>query len=112
MARGEHLGEFEQVVLLAVVRLGDSAYGMKVRREIEERAGRRVSIGAIYATVDRLVIKGYLRAHDGSASAERSGLARRFFAITRRGIDALETARDVHARMWAGVHLQRLRGKA
>jgi PadR family transcriptional regulator len=111
MPRGDHLGEFEQVVLLAVLRLDPEAYGMRIRREIEARAGRRTSIGAIYATLDRLTTKGFLRARDGQPGPERSGLARRFFTVTRRGIDALETARDLHARMWAGVQLQRARAK-
>ena len=55
MGRGEYLGEFEQVVLLAVARLEDEAYGMRVREEIEVRAGRRATIGAVYATLERLV---------------------------------------------------------
>ena len=58
MAKGEFLGEFEQLVLLALLRLGEEAYGMAVRREIETRASRDVSIGAVYATLDRLEEKG------------------------------------------------------
>lgn len=101
------LGEFEQIVLLAIVRLGDDAYGATIRREIESRSGRRVSIGAAYATLDRLVEKGYLRAREEAGGAERSGRVRRFFTITPQGVTALEEARELQARMWAGVQLRR-----
>ena len=67
MAKGEFLGEFEQLVLIALLRLGDEAYGMAVRREIEARAGRDVSIGAVYATLDRLESKGLVRSRLGEA---------------------------------------------
>jgi DNA-binding PadR family transcriptional regulator len=104
-----YLGEFEQVVLLAVVRLGEGAYGTNIRREIEARTGRPVTIGATYVTLDRLVEKGYLRARDGAASRERSGRAKRFFGLTPSGATALEAARDLQARMWAGIRLRRAR---
>ena len=95
------LGEFEQVVLLAVARLGADAYGMSIRHELEERAGRSASIGAIYATLDRLTAKGYLRSRDET----ESGRARRFFAITPSGVDALNAARELQRKMWAGLRL-------
>lgn len=101
------LGEFEQVVMLAVLRLGDTAYGTSIRREIETRAGRHVSIGAAYATLDRLVEKGLLRERDEIGGAERSGRMRRFFSVTAAGIDALEEARTLQLRMWAGIQLRR-----
>ena len=97
-------GEFEQVVLLAVVHLGDDAYGASIRREIEARGGRAVSIGATYATLDRLVDKGYLKAREAD-STDRGGQPRRFFAITPNGVTALEEARALQARMWRGVDL-------
>jgi DNA-binding PadR family transcriptional regulator len=98
-----YLGEFEQVVLLAVAHLADEASGPGLRAEISERAGRAVSIGAIYATLDRLVSKGYLRARDEGAGAR----VRRFFALTPAGAGALETARELQARMWRGVDLRK-----
>ena len=104
--RRSYLGEFEQVVLLAVARLGDDAYGMKLRTEIVDRTGRAVSIGAIYATLDRLVAKDYLRARD----EEANGRARRFFTLTRDGVEALHAANELHARMWAGIQLPKLGG--
>jgi DNA-binding PadR family transcriptional regulator len=102
MGTSGYLGEFEQVVLLAVARLGEDAYGMKIRREIEERAGRSASIGAVYATLDRLAIKGYVRTRDD----ESGGRARRFFEIAPAGVVALESARDLQARMWAGLRIR------
>ena len=99
--RVAYLGEFEQVVLLAAARLKDQAYGMRLRAEIKERTGRSVSIGAMYATLDRLVGKNYLRARDTDAG----GRARRYFTLTADGVVALEAARSLQARMWAGVEL-------
>jgi PadR family transcriptional regulator len=106
MGRDGYLGEFEQVVLLAVARLGSEAYGMRVRQEIERRAGRRATIGAVYATLERLVTKGLAREADLPGGDERSGLARRFYSVTPAGIAALEGARDLQARMWAGLKLR------
>ena len=111
MGLSGYLGEFEQVVLLAVARLADEAYGMRIRAEIEERAGRRTSIGAVYATLERLVAKGHARETDLPGGQERSGLARRFYAITPSGRAALEEARELQARMWAGLKLKADRRK-
>lgn len=102
MGTSGYLGEFEQIVLLAVARLGEDAYGMKIRREIEERAGRSASIGAVYATLDRLEAKGYVRARDDDSG----GRARRFFVLAPAGLAALESARDLQARMWAGLRIR------
>ncbi|HSC26783.1 MAG TPA: helix-turn-helix transcriptional regulator [Vicinamibacterales bacterium] len=104
--RSAYLGEFEQVVLLAVVRLKDGAYGTNIRREIETRTGRRVTIGAMYVTLDRLAEKGYLRARDAPAGEIRGGRPRRFFTITASGVAALEAARTLQSRMWAGIQLR------
>ena len=104
--KSSYLGEFEQIVLLAIVRLGDEAYGTSIRREIEARSGRQVTIGATYVTLDRLAAKGYLRAHDGAPTADRSGRAKRFFAVTPTGVRALEAARELQTRMWAGIRLR------
>jgi PadR family transcriptional regulator PadR len=103
MGRGGYLGEFEQIVLLAVARVERETYGMEIRREIEERTGRQVSIGAVYATLDRLEDKGFVEPrHDSSG-----GRARRFFVLTPAGADALEASRDIQARMWSGLKLKR-----
>jgi len=106
MGRAGYLGEFEQVVLLAVARLDAEAYGMRIRAEIDERAGRQASIGAVYATLARLASKDLVREEELPGGAERSGLARRFYRITPSGKTALENARDLQARMWAGLKIR------
>jgi PadR family transcriptional regulator PadR len=101
------LGTFEEQVLLAVVRTGRAptgggAYGMAVRRELEEVAGREVAIGAVYATLDRLEAKGLVASERGEAGA---GSSRRVFALTPRGARALVDSREMRERLWRGVDL-------
>lgn len=103
MGRGTVLGEFEHLVLLAVLRLGADAYGMRVRREIEERTGRDVSSGAVYATLDRMEDKGLVQSHIGEPIPERGGRARRTFQVTGQGVEALNEARRVLVRMSQGL---------
>lgn len=103
MAKGNYLGEFEQVVLLAVVRLGNEAYGMTVRREIAERTGRNVSIGAVYVTLDRLEEKGYVKSWSGDPTLARGGRAKRFFRIQAAGATALRESREALAAMESGL---------
>lgn len=105
MGKGDFLGEFEQMVLLAVLREDGSGYGMSIRREIEERAGREVSIGAVYATLDRLEQKGLVRSREGEATPVRGGRARKHFEVTPDGASALRTARAMMDRLWDGVEL-------
>ena len=107
MGKGDFLGEFEQMVLLAVLREEGDGYGMSIRREIEERAGRDVSIGAVYATLDRLEQKGFVRSRDGASTPVRGGRARRHFEVTPEGAGALRTARTMMDRLWDGVDLGR-----
>jgi PadR family transcriptional regulator, regulatory protein PadR len=103
MARGDLLGSLEHIVLLALIRLGDNAYGMTVRREIEARTGRDLSIGAIYATLERLEAKGYIRSEVGEPTAERGGRAKRLFRIDARGEEALEASQQALRRMTTGI---------
>jgi len=107
VARGDYLGEFEQIVMLAVARLNDDAYGMKIRREIESRTGRTVSLGAVYATLDRLTDKGAVKVRRD----ETAGRPRWFFTLTPAGTLALETAREIQSRMWSGLTLRRSKHK-
>lgn len=97
------LGEFELLVLLAVLQCADDAYGTTVRREIAERAERRVSRGAVYATLDRLEDKGLVRSSFGEPTAERGGRAKRFFRPTEPGLEAVRDARASMMRMWQGL---------
>jgi DNA-binding PadR family transcriptional regulator len=103
MAKGEFLGEFEQLVLLALIRLGDEAYGMAVRRELETRAGRDVSIGAVYATLDRLESKGLVRSKLGETSDDRGGRTKKCFTISAAGARALEKSQQAIRQMLEGL---------
>ena len=103
MAKGDYLGEFEQILLLALLRLRDNAYGMTIRREILKRTGREVSVGAVYTTLERLEEKGYVSSRQGEPTAERGGRAKRFFAITATGEQALNESRRMVAMMARGV---------
>jgi PadR family transcriptional regulator PadR len=100
---GRTLGDFEQLVVLALLRLGDGAYGMTVRREIEGRTGRQVSLGAVYATLDRLEDKGLVSSTIGGGDGVRRGRAKRFFAVEPDGRDALRRSLDALDRMRSGI---------
>ena len=82
----DYLGEFEQVVLLTLWRLGEGAYGVTIRREIEERTGRAVTLGGIYPTLDRLEQKGYVSSYTGEPTSERGGRAKRHFRLQPAGL--------------------------
>ena len=86
------LGDFEQLVLLGVLRLGDDAYGAAIRQEIHARSGRDVSINAVYTTLDRLETKGLLRSWVGEPTAQRGGRRRKFYALRPAGATALRQA--------------------
>jgi DNA-binding PadR family transcriptional regulator len=103
MAKGEFLGEFEQLVLLALIRLGDEAYGMAVRRELETRAERDVAIGAVYATLDRLEGKGLVKSRLGATSDDRGGRPKKCFTITGAGARALERSQQALRHMLEGL---------
>lgn len=105
MPKGDFLGAFEEIVLLAVVHLGEEAYGMTIRQEIERRAGRAVSIGAVYSTLERLESKGYVSSRYADAAPQRRGRARRYFTLEPAGAQGLARSRDILAGMWQGVEL-------
>jgi len=88
-----YLGEFELLVVATLVHLRDDAYGMRIRQDIEERTGRAVSIGQVYATLRRLEAKGLVASTMGEPSAERGGRAKRYFRMTTTGAEALERSR-------------------
>jgi len=103
MPSHDFLGEFEHIVLLALLRLGDNAYGVTVRREIESRIDRDVSIGAIYATLDRLQAKGYVTSYLGDPTPERGGRSKRFFRVSSKGILAIQRTLKAFQSMTVGV---------
>jgi len=108
MSSREYLGEFEQIVLLALLRLGKDAYGVPVRQDIETRTKRSVSIGALYRTLDRLEAKGFVRSWTGDPTPERGGRAKRYFRVEPLGLSALKRTRDALATMWDGLDLKRV----
>ena len=101
--RSDFLGQLEQIVLLALVRLGPDAYGMTVRMEIEKRTGRDLSIGAIYSTLGRLEAKGYVSSRTGEPTGQRGGRAKRHFRIEAEGRRALRVAQQALANMSTGL---------
>lgn len=98
------LGALEEQILVAVLRTRDEAYGMQIRREIEQVTERDLAIGAVYSTLDRLEAKGLV----ASRRLERDGASRRIFAITARGARALAETYTMRERLWRGVDLQRI----
>jgi DNA-binding PadR family transcriptional regulator len=105
-----YLGEFEQVVLLAILRLDDGAYAIPVREEIAARTGRAVARGALYTALDRLETKGCLRSRMSEPLAERGGRSRRYYTVTPSGLAALRASRESLLALWKGVE-SRLEGK-
>lgn len=103
MRSHEHIGDFEQVVLLAVLRLGEDAYALGVLSELEARAGRRVTRGTLYKTLDRLEAKGLVGWDVEAAGPERGGHPRRRFRVTPAGVHALRASREALFRMWDGL---------
>ena len=103
MGKGAFLGEFEQLVLLALLRIGNEGYGMVVRQELEATTGRPVTIGAVYATLARLEEKGFLSSWRVDPEPHRGGRSRRFFRVEEAGRSILAESRGMMEAMWAGV---------
>src|SRR3954467_9313320 len=91
-SKAQSLGDFEQLVLLGVLRLDDGAYGAAIRQEIHARSGRDISINAVYTTLDRLELKGLLRSWVGEPTAQRGGRRRKHYAVRPAGMAALRQA--------------------
>ena len=101
--REELLGSLEHIVLLAVMRLGEEAYGITVRDEIDTTTGRDLSVGAVYATLVRLEAKGFIKSSAGEPTAERGGRAKRYFRVTADGKLALRNTQEMIQKMSAGL---------
>lgn len=99
------LGEFEQMTLLAVMRLGDGAYGTTIRQTLCETIGRDVTIGALYTTLERMEKKGLLQSKMGEATPERGGRAKKYFELTTRGVNALQRSKQALTNLWSGLSL-------
>jgi len=105
MVAGPSLGEFEQVVMLAILRLGDNAYGVTISAEITSCTGRVPAPGALYTTLDRLEDKGLVTSHLGDPTPQRGGRAKRFFALNSKGLAAITRAQRSYRRLLDGCKL-------
>ena len=98
------LGIFEQAVLLALVRLGDGAYGRAIFKEAQDRLEREIAAGAVHATLERLEGKGLVTSRLGPGTEIRGGRARRFYRLSPAGLRALNDAREAVEGLWRGIH--------
>jgi PadR family transcriptional regulator, regulatory protein PadR len=105
MATAVNLGEFEQLVLLAILRLDDHAYGVTIRTEISQCAGRTIAPGALYTALDRLEDKGLVKSRFGEPTAQRGGRAKRYFTVTAAGIQAVTRAQRAFQRLLDGLNV-------
>jgi PadR family transcriptional regulator PadR len=103
MPKANYLGEFELLVMLTVIRLGDGAYGVPISREIEQRTGRDVAFGTVYATLERLQKKGFVRSSLGDATPERGGRAKRYFRATGAGLRTVRETKRSLIGLWQGL---------
>jgi PadR family transcriptional regulator, regulatory protein PadR len=103
MRKGAYLGHFELMVLLALMRLGDDAYGVSMAQELEEQTGREVVIASVYATLERLEDRGLVSSSLGDATPERGGRAKRYFRITGAGLREVRDARRSLISLWKGL---------
>src|SRR6201986_5632311 len=103
MSERGYLGEFELILLLAVIHLGDDAYGVPISRELEANRGRTVSVGSVYAALERLEAKGLVSSSLGDATPERGGKAKRYFRITKEGLRQVHDTRRVLTKLWRTI---------
>jgi PadR family transcriptional regulator PadR len=103
MARQGYLGEFELMVMLALMRLGDEAYGVPISHEIERRSGREAALGSVYAALDRLEEKGLVTSRLGDPTAERGGRAKRYFKVTAQGLNGVRETQKALMSLWRGL---------
>jgi PadR family transcriptional regulator, regulatory protein PadR len=107
MAPVINLGEFEQLILLAILRLRDDAYGVSIRAELADRAGRNVAPGALYTALERLETKGLIRSRMSDPTPQRGGRAKRYVTVTAAGRHALVRALQAYERLLDGLDLMR-----
>ena len=99
----ELFGNFELMVMLALIRLGDEAYGVPISHAIEESTGRPVLVGSVYAALERLEEKGFVSSSIGEATAERGGRAKRYFHVTAKGLRQVRETRRALIKLWQGI---------
>lgn len=103
MAARSQLGEFELIVLLALLRVGENAYGVPIARVIEEITGREAAVGSVYAALERLEQKGIVSSSLGDPTPERGGRAKRYFRVTRAGLQQARKIRKALVALWRGL---------
>jgi PadR family transcriptional regulator, regulatory protein PadR len=103
MRKRNYLGPFELMAMLAVMRLGEEAYGVPVFREIERQYGREVALGSVYATLERLETKGFIVSELGEATPERGGRAKKYFHITPKGLREVRKTQRTLKSLWHGL---------
>jgi len=97
------LGEFEEIVLLMIAVLNNEAYGIAIKKEIEERTNRKVSIGALQTAFKRMEDKGFIHSRLGEPTQKRGGKRKRYYSITAQGINVLDEVRDIRAQLWQAI---------
>ena len=97
------LGEFEEIVILTIGVLYKEAYGVSIKKEIETRLKRNVSMGALHTALGRLEDKGYIKSHEGEATEERAGRPKKYFQITALGKKAMEYTKDTRDQLWQAI---------
>jgi len=102
----KYLGEFEQMVMLAILKLADNAYGVSIRELLVEAIERDVSVGALYTTLERLEKKGLLTSSQGEAIAQRGGRAKKFYVVSGQGKQALNRSKNALETLWQGIQLK------
>ena len=95
-----YLGEFEELVLLTIASLGDNAYGVSVKEDIDARTDRSLSIGALHSTITRLEEKAYIKSWLGDPTQERGGRRKRYFQLTQQGKQALHNMKELRDELW------------
>jgi PadR family transcriptional regulator PadR len=103
MRKGDYLGNFDLILLLALLRLGEDAYGVTIAEELEEQTGREVVVASVYATLERLQERGLVTSTLGEPTPERGGRAKRYFRITGAGIREVRDARRSLMNLWKGL---------
>jgi PadR family transcriptional regulator PadR len=103
MREHNYLGEFELMLLLTLIHLGDGAYGVPLSKELALRRGRDVSVGSVYAALDRLELKGLVASNLGESTPERGGRAKRYFRVTEQGLRSVHETRSVLSKLWKSL---------
>jgi DNA-binding PadR family transcriptional regulator len=103
MSPRQHLTDLELMVLLAVLKLGDEAYGVPIARELEETAGRTVAMGVVYATLERLEERALVTSDLGQPTPERGGRAKKYFRVTKKGLHDVRATQRALIALWGGI---------